>query len=1116
MVRQLSKQVAGAIVLGVLLFSAANLVAAEIRPIAADWSPAGMRRVTIGPVEASSTLITEAGHYDPTRAVDGNRATKWVASVPPSEESPQSITIALLDPQKVSGVAVFGERVGNDGIKSGRILLAGSKEGEFKPVAVIGEAESAAWLAEFDPVETTAVRLEITDSPGSSPNTDVYEIIVVGPKLSADEFKSYAKRRMADCAKRYADTQAAAGALDGKGDPQFGDLGRSLGEDKAAWDALSARLGEWDAMNEVAREEFVTEVERLDARLKRRLEGLALAAEVWPERAKELAAVREKAKQAGDEIQVSRDGSILSAANNRVVVAVDETDGTWDATWLGVDAAVRNVRFGLDVDGAALDAPSGKVEAAEVSDKLGDGIEIRQAWGDAVQVERRIRLFHGKPAIAVSVAVTNRGDKEVAIGSASLVDVSKDGWWHLAGVMQAPASMCRPAPGEESGSQETIDYASSDVLAMVPGRLPGAMVLGALSCLEGSPSVRARFRSGEGGTSLQAVFGLGRTLSPGETFVSAWAWLSAEKNGFEGLERYGDAVAAMSEFPVRTGATALWCSWYPIRMTISEQITLAHAEIIAKHFAPLGLKILQLDHGWQQGEICGDWYAKEQFPRGFKWLSEQLESRYGLKLGLWIAPTQVAATSRLFQDHPEWMIQGSDGKPAVTGRWYWVPNPPMTVLDAGHPGAEKWLEETFARLSSEGSCYYKIDFIAGSPSLRKAMAAIRRGAGPDAWIRYCQTPPLVSVGLASSAYQGMDTGDAGLVNWLELERGNAAGLASTYWVNDRLYHREICDMSVGIKADLEEARFKMTMMTMGGCSISYSDDFRDLDLPRIRLMQKCLPPGNPIARPLDLFQSTLPSMWHMRCKAAAGEWDAVGIVNLSDEPQERTVEWDALGLPADTEATVFEFWEEKFLGTHQGNVTVTIAPHTARILLIHPKPSRPGVIATNMHVLGGYHEIGRLDWDDATATLSGVCKRMPDLDGTLYVYVPEGFSPAADSSLVQVDGWLWKKRIVFDEAETEFRMEFANGGPPRRPKRATSVRRRLGVSSDRTAWAGNRRRPHRIDSPWPRAPAMPANKSPIASDGPSRRCRKITPPDSLPPSRSGSSLPSRPLAPCRP
>jgi alpha-galactosidase len=333
-------------------------------------------------------------------------------------------------------------------------------------------------------------------------------------------------------------------------------------------------------------------------------------------------------------------------------------------------------------------------------------------------------------------------------------------------------------------------------------------------------------------------------------------------------------------------------------------------------FKPLGLDVIQLDHGWQRGDICGDWVLNERFPHGLKWLSEQLGSRHGMKLGLWIAPTQVAFTSQFFREHPEWMLQDARGKPAGTGRWFWVPNPEMAMLDASHPAAEQWIEATFARLSAEGAAYYKNDFIAGSPALGRAMAAIHRGAGPAAWIRYCQTPPLLSAGLANSAYIGADTGDAGLPDWMNLERQNAPLLAASYWANDRLYRREICDMSVGAKAGVEEARFKLSLMTLGGCSISFSDDFRLLQPPRIRMMQQCLPQGRPAGRPLDLFERERPSLWHAHCKSEAGKWDAVRLFNFEEQPQERTVELSALGLPAGTEVAVFEFWEEKFLGLH--------------------------------------------------------------------------------------------------------------------------------------------------------------------------------------------------------
>ena len=33
-------------------------------------------------------------------------------------------------------------------------------------------------------------------------------------------------------------------------------------------------------------------------------------------------------------------------------------------------------------------------------------------------------------------------------------------------------------------------------------------------------------------------------------------------------------------------------------------------------------------------------------------------------------------------------------------------------------------------------------------------------------------------------------------------------------------------MSVRMQADVEEARFRLALMALGGCSISFSDDFR--------------------------------------------------------------------------------------------------------------------------------------------------------------------------------------------------------------------------------------------------------------------------------------------------
>jgi hypothetical protein len=243
-------------------------------------------------------------------------------------------------------------------------------------------------------------------------------------------------------------------------------------------------------------------------------------------------------------------------------------------------------------------------------------------------------------------------------------------------------------------------------------------------------------------------------------------------------------------------------------------------------------------------------------------------------------------------------------------------------------------------------------------------------------------------------------------------------------------------MSVGMKADVEEVRFRLALMTLSGCSISFSDDFRPLEPPRIRMMQQCLPPGNPPARPLDLFERERPSLWHIHCKNTVGEWDAVGLFNFEDEPQERTVELAALALPAGTEVVAFEFWEEKYLGTYRERISLSLAPRTARILLIHRRPTRPQVIATNLHVLGGYHEIQRLAWDEQQLVLSGRYQRASGLTGKAYLYVPDGYRPQFDTSSAQTTDRLinaaqniWTQDFQFREATLDWKIAFARRAP---------------------------------------------------------------------------------------
>ena len=358
--------------------------------------------------------------------------------------------------------------------------------------------------------------------------------------------------------------------------------------------------------------------------------------------AEEIESARESAAKfgAGEKTISAREGDRVLLVNRRVLVSLDKATGTWDATWLdGATAAVHGVGFAVEVDGRQP-TPEGVIaEAAPFTDKLGTGMELRQQWGNEIVLERRLRVYDGQPAVLVSGSVTNQSDRDVRLGSVRMLDASAErgGGWFLGRMFEVPSAVgypgasppCRPAAGDAGLVGAAESYGSSGVVAMAYREPRCGLALGFATAREGSPHVETRFQPGQGGTGIAAAsaFG-GRVIAPGETVALDAVWLAVDPDPFEALEHYGDAVAAAlppsrsARGPTRCGAVGIRSAWASARRSCWPTRPIA-----AQHFKPLGMDVIQLDHGWQRGDVCGDWVPNERFPRGLQWLSEQLRSR---------------------------------------------------------------------------------------------------------------------------------------------------------------------------------------------------------------------------------------------------------------------------------------------------------------------------------------------------------------------------------------------------------------------------------------------------------------------------------------------------------
>jgi alpha-galactosidase len=83
---------------------------------------------------------------------------------------------------------------------------------------------------------------------------------------------------------------------------------------------------------------------------------------------------------------------------------------------------------------------------------------------------------------------------------------------------------------------------------------------------------------------------------------------------------------------------------------------------IARTGADLGMELFVLDDGWfgnrqDDTSSLGDWFVNmEKLPNGMKGLSKKIHE-LGLKFGLWFEPEMVCKDTKLFNEHPDWLIQ---------------------------------------------------------------------------------------------------------------------------------------------------------------------------------------------------------------------------------------------------------------------------------------------------------------------------------------------------------------------------------------------------------------------------------------------------------------------------
>jgi len=267
-------------------------------------------------------------------------------------------------------------------------------------------------------------------------------------------------------------------------------------------------------------------------------------------------------------------------------------------------------------------------------------------------------------------------------------------------------------------------------------------------------------------------------LKPGQSLKISPLKISTDKSLAQLMENYAnDLVSNMGQREPKKSVTN-WSSWYYYYTHPEPEYIYANMDFIANNpELKERIDVFQLDDGWfqtepdQLDETFGDYESGYRYPDGMKKFADDIKER-GMTPGLWVAPFKIGTQSKLYNNHPDYMVKNHKGGAT-------------NILDVTNPDSKKYVSELFNKLIKEwGFEYLKIDFIGATliprdntkytkvdPTIttvqayREAIGLIRKTVGEETYLLGCGAPITNSVGLFDGMRIGHDISSIWFVDY---------------------------------------------------------------------------------------------------------------------------------------------------------------------------------------------------------------------------------------------------------------------------------------------------------------------------------------------------------------
>jgi alpha-galactosidase len=249
-----------------------------------------------------------------------------------------------------------------------------------------------------------------------------------------------------------------------------------------------------------------------------------------------------------------------------------------------------------------------------------------------------------------------------------------------------------------------------------------------------------------------------------------------------------------------------WCSWYFTYYHLTAQLVSDYLKGFKSIQPPVNIQTFQIDAGYHPH--VGDWLEPSfKFPNGIEpSVKEIIANNY--KAGIWIGPYMVGNRSKLYKEHPDWILKRNDGSPIVQMKFYgeerlWGSiDEEYLVLDTSNPAVMEYLRHVFRTFRKMGITFFKTDFMyygweasnavkrftpgkTSSEYQRELFEMIRQEIGPESYWLGCIAPFPVMLGYVDGMRISGDINPNwnGCTNMFDETRGDQH-INNVWWQND--------------------------------------------------------------------------------------------------------------------------------------------------------------------------------------------------------------------------------------------------------------------------------------------------------------------------------------------